>query len=214
MKIKKVNIGNKQVMPFTIPSGIVTTEVSCLERLAREIPELGVLTTKSIGPSQRAGNREPILAQYIPGGFINAVGLINPGAEEFAQRLSSINFPEDKFLLASIFGKDIEEFVYVAETLKYYVDGFELNLSCPHARGYGMQLGQDASVVQEITKAVVSQTKKPVFVKLTPNASNIGEIAKSAISAGAYGIAAINTVGPGYYSVNGHPVLTNIVGGI
>ena len=214
MKIKKVNIGNKQVMPFTIPSGIVTTEVSCLERLAREIPELGVLTTKSIGPSQRAGNREPILAQYIPGGFINAVGLINPGAEEFAQRLSSINFPEDKFLLASIFGKDIEEFVYVAETLKYYVDGFELNLSCPHARGYGMQLGQDASVVQEITKAVVSQTKKPVFVKLTPNASNIGEIAKSAVSAGAYGIAAINTVGPGYYSVNGYPVLTNIVGGL
>src|SRR3989344_3964152 len=108
MKIERVDIGKKRVMPFTIPSGIVTTEVSCLERLAREIPELGVLTTKSIGPVQRDGNREPILAQYMPGGFVNAVGLTNPGAEEFAKKLSHISFPQDKFLLASIFGKDAE----------------------------------------------------------------------------------------------------------
>ncbi len=60
--VEKKQIGDKKVMPFTIPSGIVATEVSCLERMAREIPELGLLTTKSIGPQPRAGNREPILA--------------------------------------------------------------------------------------------------------------------------------------------------------
>jgi len=214
MKLEKVRIGNKEVMLFTIPSGIVTTQVSCLEKLAREIPELGILTTKSIGPEPRAGNREPILYQYAPGCFVNAVGLTNPGAEEFARELSQAQFPKEKFLLASIFGKDASEFVFVAKTLEELADGFELNLSCPHAKGYGMQLGQDPGIVFSITKAVVQATKKPVFAKLTPNANNIGEIAQAAISAGAYGIAAINTVGPGYYSVNGNAVLTNQVGGL
>jgi dihydroorotate dehydrogenase (NAD+) catalytic subunit len=212
--IEKKLIGSKKVYPFTIPSGIITTEVSCLERMAREIPELGLLTTKSIGPQPRSGNREPILAQYIPQGFVNAVGLTNPGAEEFARKLSLAHFPKDKFLLASIFGKDVSEFVDVAGTLEEHVDGFELNLSCPHAKGYGMQLGQDKDVVGEITREVVRTTKKSVYAKLTPNAGNIGEIAKSAISAGAEGIVAINTVGPGYYSVNGNAVLTNKVGGL
>jgi dihydroorotate dehydrogenase subfamily 1 len=214
MQVEKIQLGNKRVIPFTIPSGIITTQVSCLEKLAREIPELGVLTTKSIGPEARAGNREPILAQYSPGCFVNAVGLTNPGAEEFARELRQSEFPQDKFLLASIFGKDAEEFVYVAKTLEEHVDGFELNLSCPHAKGYGMQLGQDPKVVEEITRVVVAQTGKPVFAKLTPNAGNIGEIAQSAVNAGARGLVAINTVGPGYHSINGNPVLTNKVGGL
>lgn len=214
MHIEKLKIAGKEVMPFTIPSGIVTTQVSCLEKLAREIPELGILTTKSIGPEKREGNREPILYQYYPGCFVNAVGLTNPGAEEFAKELQQVNFPKDKFLLASIFGKNAEEFVYVARTLEDYVDGFELNLSCPHAKGYGMQLGQDPETVKEITREVVKNTLKPVFAKLTPNAGNIGEIALSAVKAGAYGIVAINTVGPGYCSIDGFPVLTNKVGGL
>jgi len=214
MNIQKIQIGNKSVMPFTIPSGIITTEISCLERMAREIPELGILTTKSIGLKPRSGNREPILYQFNPGEFVNAVGLTNPGAEEFAKKLSTINFPQDKFLLASIFGKDVSEFNRVAIALAQYVDGFELNLSCPHAQGYGMQLGQDKDMVSEIVHGVVEITSKPVFAKLTPNAGNIGEIAKSAVDVGAYGIVAINTVGPGYYSVDGNAVLTNKVGGL
>lgn len=214
MKIQRTEIGNKKVYPFTIPSGIVTTEVSCLERIANEIPEIGILTTKSIGPESRQGNREPILAQYMPAGFVNAVGLTNPGAEAFAKKLSTINIPDDKFLLVSIFGKNYDEFVQVARTLEKYADGFELNLSCPHAKGYGMQLGQDAEVVGEITKKVSGEIKKPIFAKLTPNAGNIADIAKSAMENGAYGITAINTVGPGYYSFDENPVLTNKVGGM
>ncbi len=214
VKFGKISLGGKEVMPFTIPSGIITTQVSCLVKLAKEIPELGILTTKSIGPEPRSGNREPILSQHMDGGLINAVGLTNPGAEEFAEELSKVDFPKDKFLLASIFGKNIEEFVYVAKTLENYVDGFELNLSCPHAKGYGMQLGQDPDIVHEIVRAVVKITDKPVFAKLTPNAGNIGEIAKSAVDAGAYGIVAINTVGPGCHLSDGNPVLTNKVGGL
>lgn len=214
MQLKEIQLGDKKVMPFTIPSGIITTQVPCLEKLAREIPELGILTTKSIGPESRAGNKEPILAQYSPGCFVNAVGLTNPGAEEFARELGQGDFPQEKFLLASIFGKDAEEFVYVARTLEDQVDGFEINLSCPHAKGYGMQLGQDPKIVGEITKEVVGRKRKPVFAKLTPNAGNIGEIAQSAINAGARGLVAINTVGPGYHSADGNSILTNKVGGL
>jgi len=214
MKIKKTKIGEKEVLPFTIPSGIVTTQVSSLEKLAKEIPELGVLTTKSIGPKPRVGNREPVLVQYYPGCFVNAVGLTNPGAEEFSERLTRANFPDNKFLLASIFGKNEKEFVYVAMTLENYVDGFELNLSCPHAKGYGMQLGQDPEIVFNITRAVKDVIRKPVFAKLTPNAGNIGEISLAAVTAGAEGIVAINTVGPGNHIIDGYSVLTNKVGGL
>jgi dihydroorotate dehydrogenase (NAD+) catalytic subunit len=214
VKLEKVKIGDKEVMPFTIPSGIITTRVSALVKLAREVPELGILTTKSIGPESKPGNREPILSQHADGAFINAVGLTNPGAEKFAKELAEADFPDDKFLLGSIFGGNVEEFVSVAKILEEHVDGFELNLSCPHAKGYGMQLGQDPEIVREIVRAVVRVTDKPVFAKLTPNAGNIGEIAKAAVDAGAYGIVAINTVGPGCHMSHGSAVLTNKVGGL
>jgi len=214
MQIQKVRLGNKFVMPFTIPSGIITTEVSALERIANDIPEIGILTTKSIGIEPKAGNREPIIAQYEPYSFVNAVGLTNPGAVEFADKLSKIKIPENKFLLISIFGKNAKEFADVANILKQYADGFELNLSCPHAQGYGMQLGQDPNMVAEIISAVKNITNKPIFAKLTPNAVNIATIAEAAMNAGAYGITAINTVGPGAHLFDNNYVLTNKVGGM
>ena len=79
-----MKLGTKEISGrFTIPSGIVTTNVSVLKKIADEIPEIGILTTKSIGPKPREGNREPIFAQYAPDSFTNAVGLTNPGAEEY-----------------------------------------------------------------------------------------------------------------------------------
>ncbi len=199
---------------FTIPSGIITTNAKVVEKVAKEIPEVGVITTKSIGLGAREGNREPIFTQYAPGCFMNAVGLTNPGAEMFARQLSEIKIPSNKFLLTSIFGKDKDEFVEVAKILAPHSDGLELNLSCPHASGYGMAIGQDKELVKEITKAVKEVVDIPVIVKLTPNAPNIGEIAKFAVDGGAEGICAINTVGPGDYTVDGNPVLSNVRGGM
>jgi dihydroorotate dehydrogenase len=143
MRIEKIRLGNKKVMPFTIPSGIVMTSVTTGARLLREIPEIGIWTTKSIGPEAKDGNREPILYQYAPGCWGNAVGLTNPGAVGFSKELEQARnrgeIPEDKFVLGSIFGKDVNEFVYVTETLEDVVDGFELNLSCPHCDRVGME---------------------------------------------------------------------------
>jgi hypothetical protein len=119
--------------PFTIPSGIVTTAPSIIQYFLDEVPQLGVITTKSIGLAPRAGNREPVYSQYAPGCFVNAVGLTNPGAEAALAGLEALEVPEDRFLLTSIFGGSVEEFVRVAELLAPVSDGLELNLSCPHA---------------------------------------------------------------------------------
>ncbi|MFA5125847.1 MAG: tRNA-dihydrouridine synthase [archaeon] len=209
-------LGKKVSGKFTIPSGIVTTNQKIILKIANEIPQIGVITTKSIGLQEKKGNREPIITQYAPGCFVNAVGLTNPGAKEFAKQLSEIKskIPKERFLLISIFGANTKEFVEVAKILEPYADGFELNLSCPHAKGYGMAIGQDPEMVKEIVGAVKSAVKVPVIPKLTPNTDKIGEIAKKAVEAGADAISAINTVGPGYFTFDGIPILTNKKGGM
>lgn len=197
---------------FTIPSGIVSTEVSVIEKIAKEIPEVGILTTKSIGLEPRKGNREPIIAKYAPFSFINAVGLSNPGVEEFVNKLSKIKIPDDKFLLISIFGDSVNEFREIAEKLYNWADGFELNISCPHSEKYGQVIGQDKKLVGEITKSVVS-FGKPVFVKISPNL-NVKETVECVVRNDASGITAINTKGPELFLHNNFPVLSNKVGGI
>ena len=213
----KYKIFNKKISgPFTIPAGIVTTEVSILEKIANEIPEIGILTTKSIGSEPREGNREPIIAQYSPFSFINAVGLTNPGVEEFRKRISKIKIPPDKFLLTSIFGSNEKEFKEVAEKLVEFTDGFELNISCPHSDKYGQAVGQDNAILEKITKSIVS-LGKPVFVKISPNL-DVKETVKAAIRGGVSGITAINTKGPELYQYRvesgWRPVLSNKLGGI
>ncbi|MCH1491417.1 MAG: tRNA-dihydrouridine synthase, partial [Luminiphilus sp.] len=199
---------------FTIPSGIVTTAPSIIQRVLRDMPEVGVITTKSIGLEPRLGNREPVYSQFAPGCFVNAVGLTNPGARASLESLRQVEVPTDRFLLVSIFGGSIEEFVAVAKILEPVADGFELNLSCPHASGYGMAMGQDPKMVGQIVSAVKTAVGKPVIPKLTPNVANISEIGQAALDAGADGLCAINTVGPGYTESHGAPVLSNGVGGM
>ncbi len=197
---------------FTIPSGIITTESVVLEKIANEIPEIGILTTKSIGVKPKEGNKEPIIAQYSPFSFINAVGLTNPGAEEFAERLSKIKIPNNKFLLVSIFGSNEDEFREVAEKLYDWADGFELNVSCPHSDKYGQVIGQDNALVEKIVKNV-SSLGNPVFIKISPKL-DIKETIKHALKGGVMGITAINTKGPELYLYDNYPVLSNKVGGI
>ncbi|MEE4278722.1 MAG: tRNA-dihydrouridine synthase [Halieaceae bacterium] len=199
---------------FTVPSGIVTTAPSIIQYFLDEVPQIGVITTKSIGLEPRAGNREPIYSQYAPGCFVNAVGLTNPGAEAALAGLEELEVPADRFLLTSIFGGSVDEFVEVARILAPVSDGLELNLSCPHAKGYGMAMGQDPTLVAEIVAAVKEAVDIPVIPKLTPNTPDIAAIARAAEAAGADGFCAINTVGPGYTLAHGEPVLSNGMGGM
>ncbi len=207
-------LGKKISGPFTIPSGIVSTSTSIINYIFENIPEIGVVTSKSIGPVPRAGNREPIYSQYARGCFVNAVGLTNPGVDESVRLFSQLVVPRDRFLLISIFGGSVEEYVDVARKLAPYCDGLELNLSCPHAKGFGMAMGQDPVLVKKIVEQVKAVVNVPVIPKLTPNTPNLGEITRAAIAAGADAICAINTVGPGYHSAKGHAVLSNGEGGM
>lgn len=173
-----------------------------------------MLTTKSIGPEPRLGNREPVLTQFEPGKFTNAVGLTNPGAARSAELMGQLTIPEDRFLLISIFGGNVEEYVEVAKIMAPHADGLELNLSCPHAKGFGMAMGQDPALVEEILRAVKAAVNVPIVAKLTPNVPNIGEIAAAAVAGGADAICAINTMGPECYTSHDQPILTNGKGGV
>jgi dihydroorotate dehydrogenase subfamily 1 len=207
-------LGKRLSGPFTIPSGIVTTAPAIIQRVMDTIPEIGVITTKSIGFEPRSGNREPVYSQYAPGCFVNAVGLTNPGVDEAFEGLKRLNVPADRFLLVSIFGGSVEEFVAVARKLAPVADGLELNLSCPHAKGYGMAMGQDPEMVQEVVAAVCEAVDVPVIPKLTPNVDDIAIIGRAALKGGAAALCAINTAGPGYTESHGQPVLSNGMGGM
>jgi len=185
---------------FTIGSGIITTTVDTIKRLT-DIPELGVLTTKSIGPAERDGNREPVYAGLCDGrdGYINAVGLGNPGHVLFEQELQGLKLPEDKFLLISIFGATTEDFVEVARLLHPHADALELNFSCPHASGHGLAICQTPGLAAEIVTAVKQVAiDKPIVPKLSPNLdfATIDELVKSLLGAGAAAFTACNTLGP------------------
>lgn len=207
-------LGKQLSGPFTIPSGIVTTTPSIIQRVIDTMPEVGVITTKSIGFEPRLGYREPVYSQYAPGCFVNAVGLTNPGVEQALLGLSELRVPTDRFLLVSIFGGSVDEFVAVARRLASVADGLELNLSCPHAKGYGMAMGQDPQMVREVVSAVCEAVNIPVIPKLTPNVDDIAVIGRAAIEGGAAALCAINTAGPGYTESHGYPVLSNGLGGM
>jgi dihydroorotate dehydrogenase subfamily 1 len=208
-------LGHKAIRGrFVIPSGIRCTRASTIEWCFSEVESIGVVTTKSISLAPRAGYFEPIYARYAAECYINAVGLANPGAHQFRRELETIHVSPDKFLLVSIFGGNVKQFVETAEALRSVADGFELNMSCPHAEGYGVEIGQNRELVAEITAAVVAATKLPVIVKLSAVVGDVGQTAKTAVAAGAAGITVTNTIGPATINLGDTPILSNRVGGL
>jgi dihydroorotate dehydrogenase subfamily 1 len=208
-------LGAKQVSGrFVVPSGIRCTHGSTIARCFQDVPSIGVITTKSISLLPRAGYREPILAQYADGSYINAVGLTNPGAVAFRGELETIDIPANKFLLVSIFGASVSEFVEAARLLEPVADGFELNMSCPHAKGYGAEIGADRSLLCDITRAVVAAVDVPVFVKFSAILGDLVGAAVAVVSEGASGVTVTNTIGPALVNVGDSPVLRNGFGGL
>lgn len=202
--------------PFTIPSGIITTVPSVLARIARDVPQVGFLTTKTISLEPREGYREPVLHEYYPGCFVNAVGLANPGAESFVAAMRQfLPLEGNKPLMVSIMGGDAEEFLQCALILDPIADAFELNLSCPHVKGHGQAVGSDPHVVRAIIKLLKQTVSKPIVPKLSPNLGNMTAMAEVCREAGADGLSLINTVGPGTaVDEDGNPVLSNVAGGL
>jgi len=194
--------------PLMLASGIMGSHASSLNRMSEFA---GAVVTKSTGLEPVEGYRNPAVINYSHG-LINAVGLASPGADAFAEELRDYVFFAP--LIVSLFAPSPDDFVRLTAHFQL-VDGFELNLSCPHAEKVGLSVGSDPELVREIVREVKRATDKPVFAKLSPNVRDIVEIGKAAEDGKADGVVAINTLkGMKIDIFSRKPVLSNISGGV
>ncbi len=196
--------------PFLLASGILDESADTMFRIIKH--GAGGVVTKSIGMKKRGGYQNPVIYE-LPYGLINAMGLPNPGIEAFGEemkKLKNCGVP----VIGSIFGGTTDEFVYLAKKMENYgADAVELNLSCPHAKGYGMEIGVNPNLVAEIVGEVKKSVSIPVWCKLTPNVTDIVEIAKAADKADA--LVMINTLKAIAIDIEAQrPVLSNTYGGL
>ncbi len=196
--------------PLILASGILGETGNSLLRVYES--GAGAVTTKSLSIEPRVGNPNPVICE-VSSGLLNCIGLSNPGYKEYIEELKILNKKEIP-MIVSIFGKDPEEFGKLSSLVDEYASIIELNISCPHER-IGL-IGKDPEMTKEVVKSVKNSVSKPVFVKLTPNVNDIVEIALECEKAGADGVVAINTLGPGMViDVDTFkPILSNRFGGL
>jgi dihydroorotate dehydrogenase (NAD+) catalytic subunit len=175
----------------------------------------GAVVTKSLGLKERMGYPNPTIVN-IGCGFINSMGLPNPGAEEYLTDIKSARDGGEIVIVASIYGAIPDEFAEAAKIVEAGgADAVELNISCPNVEGVGMEVGQDPKLVQKIVSTVKKEVRIPVFIKLTPNVTDIKVLAKAAADAGADGLVAINTVRAIAIDIEtGRPILAAKLGGL
>jgi len=175
----------------------------------------GAVVTKSLGVEAREGYKNPTVVD-VGCGFINAMGLPNPGVHEFLRELSDASIVGDIVVVGSIYGANAREFAEAARVLAQgNVRAVELNVSCPHTKGMGAEVGQDPALVEEVVRTVKASIQLPVLVKLTPNVTSIVNLALAAERGGADAVVAINTLRAMAIDIEtGYPVLANKVGGL
>ncbi len=173
----------------------------------------GAVTTKSIGLKPKQGYPNPSCLE-LEHGILNAMGLPNPGIDNYKEEIKELEKIKQP-VIGSIYGKDPKEFLILAKKMeKYGVDAVELNMSCPHAKGYGLEIGSDPKLVRNIVFNTKNSINIPVFVKLSPNLTDIVKIAKAAEKAKVDAIVAINTVKAMKIDIETkRPILSNKIGG-
>ncbi|MCK5696399.1 MAG: dihydroorotate dehydrogenase [Desulfobacula sp.] len=180
--------------PMVLASGILGNSRDILERVHEN--GCGLVTMKSIGPEPRDGHKNPTVID-LGHGMINAVGLPSPGylnMENEWKDLEKRDFP----LIASVYGSSVREYQMVAEFVSSKNPDFiEINISCPNSEKHGMIFGVNPQSSHDVVSAVKKVVNVPLIVKLTPQALDIGDIARSCEDAGADAICAVNTAGPG-----------------
>ena len=182
-----------------------------------DINFLGTFSFKGTTREPRFGNPTPRIAEC-PAGMINAVGLQNPGVEKvISEELPKLKEVFHKKVMANVSGFSVEDYAYSCEKLdaEEQVGWLEVNISCPNVHGGGMSFGTDPKAAAEVTRAVKRVATKPVIMKLSPNVTDITEIAKACEDAGADGISLINTLqGMRINLKTRKPVIKNVMGGV
>lgn len=214
-KLSTTICGQVLKSPLVLASGLLGTEAELLARVAKS--GVGAVTTKSCGPSPRTGHENPTVLAW-EYGVINAVGLTNPGVDEEVEEIKRLKgLLEETKIIASFFGGTVKEFVEVARKLsEAQPDFLEVNISCPNTESeFGQPFGVSAKDTFKVTRAVKKACGIPIIVKLSPNVTDIKEIARAAEEAGADAISAINTlIGMLVDTESGKPILTNKKGGV
>ena len=181
-----------------------------------DINILGTFSFKGTTKDPRFGNPTPRIAEC-PMGMINAVGLQNPGVEKvISEELPRLKGYFNKKVMANVSGFSVEDYAYTCEKLdkEEQVGWLEVNVSCPNVHGGGMSFGTSPEAAAEVTRAVKAVTTKPVFIKLSPNVTDIVSIAKACEEAGADGVSLINTLlGMRIDLKTKRPVVANKMGG-
>lgn len=179
-----------------------------------DLNRLGAITVKGVASVPWKGNNSPRIAE-VYGGMLNSVGLQNPGADYFINEEIPFLRSFDTNIIVNICGHSEEDYCEVAEKfLNADVDMFELNISCPNVSQGGITFGTQPKMVEYVVSEVKKHIKKPLIVKLTPNVTDITEIAKAAVSGGADALSLINTLqGMKIDIYKRKPVLANKIGG-
>lgn len=180
-----------------------------------DLSKLGGIITKGTSLKPRSGNKPPRVCETASG-MLNSIGLQNPGVEYFAENDLPFLRKFDTAIIVNACGSSIEEYVELCKILNTLdIDGVELNLSCPNVKAGCMAFGSTYEGVKEVTSQVRKVLDKPLIVKLTPNVTNIVEIAKAVEDAGADGVSLINTLlGMKIDIDKRRPVLANNTGGL
>lgn len=159
-----------------------------------DLNKLGAVVTKGVANVPWPGNPTPRIAETY-GGMINAIGLQNPGIDVFCERDIPFLKKYDTKIIVNVCGKSERDYVEVVERLAGEpVDMLEINISCPNVKEGGIAFGQNAANIENITKAIKNVAKQPVIMKLSPNVTDITEMAKAAEAGGADVLSLINTI--------------------
>ena len=178
--------------PITVASGTFGSGMEYSEFV--DLSQLGAVTTKGVANIPWPGNPTPRIAETY-GGMMNAIGLQNPGIDVFVERDVPYLKKAGATIIVNVCGKSEKDYVEVVERLSDEpVDLLEINVSCPNVKEGGIAFGQDPKALYEITKAVKAKAKQPIIMKLSPNVTDITEMAKAAVDAGSDALSLINTL--------------------
>ena len=196
--------------PTMLASGILGISLDVFDRLYKE--GAGALVTKSLSKEPWEGYPNPTVVG-VKSGYLNAVGLSNPGAPYFAKMISSNKTVP---IIVSLVGSIPEDFVFMIKQFENVkILGYELNLSCPHVEKVGLEVGDDPDLVHKIVKSVKTQSKVPVIAKVGLGSSDYLETVRVACESGVDAITAINTVRAMAIDVETtRPILSNKIGGL
>lgn len=184
--------GVKLKNPVMVASGTFGSGIEFSEFV--DLNRLGAVVTKGVALTPWPGNPTPRIAET-PSGMMNAIGLQNPGIDTFMKRDLPFLYDYNTAIVVNVVGKSEEEYCGVVEKLSdTKADLLEINISCPNVKEGGIAFGQDAKAVEHITKAIKVHSKKPVIMKLSPNVTDIKEMARAAEAGGADAISLINTL--------------------